>query len=329
MSNIIVPEYWTKDQNGADRTSPLFQQFTIATQSHAIHKLILEHKQQLSSLTDGDLVHYCQNSLIDKLPEGVVAILNGIAKGHSQAGLLKGFYFGDESMSKDDKAEIAALTMAALHSIMGVEPSRNADNGIRVDTIFPENLGGAKQIRSAQRLDYSNDAMAAEIVPQFGSVACIQGDPSAAIEIHAVDMLKAHLFRATLNELKKPNFWFAEDSFMKKSVEAAGAKPMHEQPDHPSLKLIKKEDGYAILSPSGIRYSQDSAGITQLSQNALDELIEVITNLQPLSLNVEAGDIVVRNNQTTIYGRSECQKWGTGEDVSFLVRQRAFEPKAA
>lgn len=312
MSNV-VPQEWQKGD--------LYQEFTLAaTDAEALYTAIF-NKPNIDIYKGAELVAHCETQVQKHLPAELVSILDGIRSGKTNVALIRGVKFGEAGDVKRDKVPMAVRTMAALNALVGTEPLRNDKDEIRVDDIYPENEGGTKQIRSAKRLDYSNDAMAAVHVPEFGAVACVQGDPIATLDVHDVALLKDKLSPETVAELEKANFWFAEGSWMKDAVEKAGH--MHDQPDHPSMQLIRVEDGYAIFGPDGIRYSQDSAGTGEVSQQALDELIRVIDELQPLSLNVQEGDIVIRNNRATVYGRSECQNFGTDEDVSLYIRQRA------
>lgn len=315
MTNTI-PKEWSKGD--------LFQEFDMAANADALYGIVLQHRAQIDSLTGHALVQYCEQNIKPHLPSPLIDILNDMKSGKTNASLIRGFKFGEDTAAKAEKTPIAVTTMAALNALLGMEPARNDKNEIRVDEIFPENEGGTKQIRSAARLDYSNDAMAAQHVPKFGAVACIQGDPAATIDIHDTNTLIDNLSLISYEDLQKSHFWFEDGSWMKGAVESAGH--MHDQPDHPTLRLIKTEDGYSILSSDGIRYSQESSGQGEYAQMALDELKEIIKDKQPLSLKVEYGDIVLRNNRETLYGRSECENFGLGEDVSLLVRQRAFAP---
>ena len=309
-----IPHSWSQ--------SRLFQEFNFAAHADAFFGIILQHKRTLEALKGAELVRYCEDNIKPHLPHDLITILDDMKAGKTNAALIRGFRFGKNGIAKAEKTPFAVVTMAALNALLGTEPMRNDKDEIRIDDIYPENKGGTKQIRSAQRLDYSNDAMAATHVPEFGAIACINGDPQATLDIHDVGLLKDTLSPEAVECLERRAFWFAEGSWMKDAVEKAGH--MHNQPDHPSLRLIGSS--YAVFENDTIRYSQDSAGTTPASQSALEEFVTAINNQQPLSLGIKKGDIILRNNRATIYGRSECQNFGLEEKVSLYIRQRAVAP---
>lgn len=310
----VIPTFWSKGD--------LFRNYNAQAEKGYLRALVDLHAADLARLKGPAFIDFCDREISPFLSGSLQEALRDLFTGKTQVLRIQGLSFGNDDDGLAPKTDKAVLTMAALHSVLGAEPLRNDKNEIRVDTVSPESEVNPKQILGAGPLEYSNDAMAAVRVPDFGTIACVTPDPKAQWQFvnsaHAISALSS----ADKKALAQPDFWFAEGSVMKKAVETGLY--VHKQPDHPSMQLI--EDHYRILEGHAVRYSQDSAGKTPAAQAALEALRLVFAD-KALSLSLQAGDIVLRNNPTTIYGRSACEKFGGNpEDRPHWVRQRASIP---
>jgi alpha-ketoglutarate-dependent taurine dioxygenase len=194
------------------------------------------------------------------------------------------------SVLKDGLSEFVLLTAAArLGHPVGYSPEHGGD---LVQNIVPTATSSYRQVSTSSkvRLEFHTEAAFHPHRPRYLLLLCLRGDPQAATTLSSVFDVMAVLDGETLRTLQQPRFATGVDeSYLHRRSERLGpAVPVISGgPDRPSICF----DGDLMV------------GLDADATAALDRLRAAVDEVQ-LKVFLEAGDLLVVDNQVAVHGRS-------------------------
>ena len=192
--------------------------------------------------------------------------------------------------TKDTGSEFLLLAVArCLGQPVGYLPEHN---GSVVQNIVPVKATQDRQISTSSKvtLEYHTETAFHPHRPRYLLLLCLRGDPSARTTYVSIHDVLDHLPARTVEVLRQPRFRTAVDeSFMQ---------------GRPSRLL----DPMPIVSgsPDNVTFVYDAdlmIGIDSEAQDALEELARVVGEHEQ-HVVLEAGDLLVIDNNVAVHGRS-------------------------
>ncbi len=245
------------------------------------------------------------------LPADVHDALVDFADGSNEAGALviHGVPVGDlpstpptpTSVNKSDRvSEFALLTVARrLGQPVGYAPEHG---GALVQNISPVESDAHRQLSTSSRstLAFHTEAAFHPHRPRFLLLLCLRGDPSAATTLCSVNALLDALSPREREVLATPRFTTTSDESYVGAPSSRRSLPrpiLTGDPAHPKL----------WLDADLMRGTDDEA------QQALERLSELASE-QATGVVLEAGDLLVVDNDIAVHGRTPFQPRFDGTD---------------
>ncbi len=197
-------------------------------------------------------------------------------------------------------SEFALLSVARrLGQPVGYQPEHG---GRLVQNIVPTQEGAALQVSTSSQvtLMFHTETAFHPHRPRYLLLLCLRGDPSAMTTLASVHDIVAALPAATVATLREPRFRTAVDaSFL-------DGRPSPLTDPRPILAGTAEE-------PTFIFDEDLTTGIDDEAQAAVEAVIAVIREVQG-GVGLEAGDLLVVDNNVAVHGRSPYEPRFDGTD---------------
>jgi len=228
------------------------------------------------------------------------AVVQFADRGHqSGAMLLRGLPVGSlpatppsplAPADKDWMSEFALLTVARrLGQPVGYQPEHGGD---LVQNVVPTRGATDRQVSTSSRVQllFHTEAAFHPHRPRYLLLLCLRGDPAAATTLSSVHELLPQLPPELVQVLSEPRFRTAVDESYLDGRRNTMSAPMPVLSGDPSR-------------PSMVFDADLMVGTDELANEALRALAEATTQCHT-SIALEAGDLLVVDNNTAVHGRT-------------------------
>lgn len=191
---------------------------------------------------------------------------------------------------KDRATELLLLTIARrLGQPVGYEPEHGGD---LVQNIVPVRQSAQRQISTSSKvtLMFHTEAAFHPHRPRYLLLLCLRGDPAAATTLASAIELLPHLTERERTVLFEPRFRTAVDESY-----------LHGAPNRlgPPMPVFRGDPA----RPSMVFDADLMVGVDDEADGALRRLSELVDQVH-LSVVLEAGDLLVVDNDVAVHGRS-------------------------